>query len=434
MLTSREMASAIIIAGLVLVVIIVPKFRRHMAPSMKAVLKAAFAPRLVWVYVIVVAASAVSTWIAWCVGLWDVTLLKDAVLLTAAVALPMTFRAMSFASGGELAHKLVRDTLTLAAVITVYLDAAPLPLLWETLYQIAAAFLVMVAAFAATKPEWVPAKRFCEAVLLLMGAFLLIWTTVSLMQTPPDWSEFFQSLFFSFWLPISLLPFFYVFGFYAVTDKVRARFRAIKKPFTARLMLAFMIGTRLRLSLLARFGPRYNSVADASGFRDGLQRMREFRSDLARRDLEEAARLGSLSRNSGAAGVDGDGLHIDRREFDVTKKRLDWIWTCQNGQYDRQGGRYWDHLTDWIVDADRHGLPTDHGFVVQVADDAQVWRAWRRTPGGAVLGVGGRERSSRYYFQGDDAPTAWPGAGDAWVDAARASWPPDWNRNDGTRL
>lgn len=99
-----------------------------------------------------------------------------------------------------------------------------------------------------------------------MGVFLIIWTTTSIASSPPDWTEFFQSLLFNFWVPLSLLPFFYVFGFYGVTETVRARFRALSKPFTPRSMFAFMIGTRLRLSLLARFSGGYNNVADAGSF------------------------------------------------------------------------------------------------------------------------------------------------------------------------
>jgi len=196
-----------------------------------------------------------------------------------------------------------------------------------------------------------------------------------------------------------------------------------------------MMGSRLRLSLLARLTGRYNAIAEATGFRDGLVKMGQFRADLARRDAEETERLRQLSAGAGATGVDDDGLHLDRREFEVTKKRLDWIWTCQNGQYERQGGRYRDHLTDSIVDAEKHGLPVDHGFIAETSEDGQTWRSWRRTPGGAVLAVGGRERRSMFYFQGDEPPDTWPARGvGGWRDAAREEWPPDWNRNDGTRL
>ena len=435
MLTSREIASLILIGTAVVVVFTVPKFRAHMAPSIRAVMRAAFVPRLVWLYGVVVIMSVASTAVAWLIGLWDPSLLKDAVIMGATVVFPMTFRSLSFKSGGELTHKLVRDTLALAALLTVYLDAAPLPLGWEIVYQLLAIFFITMQAFTSTKPEFAPAKKVFNVLVFLLGAFLLTWTTASLIQTPPDWSEFFQSLFFGFWLPLSLLPFFYLFGYFAVTEKTLARFRAFRKPLSSKITAAVMIGSRLRLSLLTRLSGRYSAVGEATGFRDGLIKMGQFRADLNRRDAEEAERLRQLSVGAGTTGVDDDGLHRDRREFEVTKKRLDWIWTCQNGQYDRQGGRYWDHLTDLIVDAEKHGLPAAHGFVVETSDDGQTWRSWRRTPGGAVLAVGGRERRSMFYFQDDKPPDTWPSEGvGGWRDAAREEWPPDWNRNDGTRL
>lgn len=435
MLTSRELTTAIIIVATITVVFGVPKFRAHMAPSLRTAVRAAFAPCLLWLYLVVVLVAAGSTVLAWVVGLWDLNLLKDTVILTLTVVFPMTFRSLSFKSGGELAHKLLRDTLALTALLTIYLDAAPLPLGWEIVYQLTVIFLAMLQAFAATNPEHEPAKRFCDGLLFALGIFLLVWTSVSLIQTPPDWSELFQSLFSGFWLPLTLLPFFYVFGFYAVTETALARFRSIKKPLSRRVALAVMVGTRLRLSLIARFNGRYNDVGDATGFRDALSRMSSFRKDLARRDAEESNRLRGLTDNVGADGVDDSGCHLDRREFDVTKKQLDWIWTCQNGQYERQGERYWDHLTNWIVDADKHGLPKDHGFVVETTDEGQTFRAWRRIPGGAVLAVGGRERRSMFYYQGESPPVSWPSAGtEGWRDATQEEWPPDWNHNDGTRL
>jgi hypothetical protein len=434
LLTTRESASLILAGALILVLIIVPKLRRQIAPPARALLQAAFSRPLPVLYALVLAVSFASTALAWRVGIWEWDLAKHSVIITATVVLPMTLRSFTFKSGGQLARHVVRDTVGLTALLTFYLNTTPLSLVGELILQPCTTALVVLQAVARTDPKFLPAKRLCDVLLFTIGAFLLVWSTVTLFSSSPDWRWLSKSLLFTFWLPLSLLPFFYAFGFYALTGKVHARFRAIRKPPTLRLMLAFMVGTRLRMSLLASFTGRYNDVAHASGFRDGLRRMSKFRMDIARREREEAQRISALNQNAGRPGVDDDGHHVDRREFDVTKTQLDWIWACQNGQWERQGGRYWDHLTDTIVDAEKHGLPLDHGFRVEVADDSQVWRAWRRTPGGTVLGVGGREHRSMFYFQGPTQPTDWPGDSDEWVDAAREPWPPDWDMDDRTRV
>jgi hypothetical protein len=433
-LTTREAASLILISLLVVTVLAIPSWRRGMSPHLRSLGRAAFAPRMLVAYGVVAIVSSASTALAWWLGLWDSSMVKEAAIITATVVLPMTFRSFSFSSGGGLARHLIRETLGLSTLLVFYLDAKPLPLFPEIGMQVVTTILVILQAAARTQEGFPPIKRFADVMLFLIGAGLLLWSSVSLFASPTNWWDLLRSLLFSFWLPLTLLPFFYAFGFYAVAEDVRARFRAIRRPFRTSLLLAFIIGTRLRLSLLASFTGRYNSVSEASGFRDGLRRMRAFRQDLQQRQDNERSRVASLEDKAGQSGCDPEGRHLDRREFDATKNGLDRIWGVQNGQWDRLGGRYWNDLLDAIIDAERLGLPKQHGITVQIAERGQVWRAWRRTPGGAVLGVGGREHRSKYYFQGEREPTGWPGSSDEWRDTAREAWPPDWDVDDGSRL
>jgi hypothetical protein len=433
-LTTREAASLILISLLVVTVIALPPWRRNMSPPLRSFLRAAVAPCLLVVYGVVLIVCAASTALAWWVGLWDSGMVKDTVIISATVVLPMTFRSFGFSSGGGLIRRLIRDTLGLSTLLAFYLDARPLPLLAEIALQVVTTFLVMLQVVARTRDDAAPVRRLIAVMLFCVGAGLLLWSSLALFSSSTDWWELLRSLLFSFWLPLTLIPFFYAFGFYAVAEQVQSRFQAIRRPFRPRLFAAFIIGTRLRLSLLASFTGRYNSVSEATGFRDGLRRMRAFRQDLRQRQDDERSRVANLQARAGQSGCDPEGCHLDRREFDATKKGLDWIWGVQNGQWERLGGRYWDDLLDAIIDAERRGLPKQHGITVEIAERGQVWRAWRRTPGGAVLGVGGREHRSKYYFQGEREPTGWPGSSDEWCDSAREAWPPDWDVDDSSRL
>jgi hypothetical protein len=159
--------------------------------------------------------------------------------------------------------------------------------------------------------------------------------------------------------------------------------------------------------------------------------MSDFRDDVERRDSQRADKLATLEANIGVDGVDEQGARLDRQEFKVTKDRLEWIWTTQIGRYSKNGDRYWDNLTDTMVDPLRYGLPIDHGFVTQITPDGQRWRSWRRTPSGWVLGIGGSDVGSQYVFEGPTVPTTWPGQSTEWVNTAIDPWPPDWRKYDG---
>lgn len=323
MLTTREAASLLIIGFAVVIFIAIPNLRRSLTPHLGSLLKAVLAPKLLLVYFIVVAMTSASTGLALYVGLWDWILLKDAIVLTGAVALPMTFWSMSAKSGGELFWRVARGTLGLTTLLVFYLDTAPMPLVGELFFQAIATVLIMLQAAGQAKAEFLPAKKLCDFLLGAMGVFLIFWSTLSVINSPPDWAEVLQSLLFSFWLPLTLLPFFYVFGFSAVVEVVLTRFKVPQGALTVRRILAVMVGSRLRLSIIQQLNGRYRNVAQGSSFWEGLQRMKDFRTDLKRREVEESQRILSLEQNSGKLGLDSNGRHLDRREFDGTKKQLE---------------------------------------------------------------------------------------------------------------
>lgn len=435
MLTSRELATVIIVIAVLTLALALPSSRKSLLTSLQSLIKSALHPKLLSSYLAIFLTSAISTAIAWRIGLWDSSLLKEAILLTLTVTLPMTFRSMNAKSGGSLVRRITRETISLAALIAFYIDTVPLPLGWEIIYQLTAIVLVMIQAVGERYPRHSRFGACSTLILICMGLSLLAWTTISMLRTPPNWHSFFQSLLFSFWLPITMLPFFYLFSIFALAGQVFARFRAIKRPPSIQLRIAVLIGARFRLGLLSRLNGRYNHVSNATGFRDGLVKMQQFRADLKCRSADEAARLRELSDYAGISGVGESGRHFDRREFGVTKECLEWIWVVQNGQYNIQGGRYWDHMTDSILDLAEHDLPAKHGFFVEVTNSGQVWRAWRRTPGGAVLAIGGRQPRTKFYYQGENPPATWPGSDTGeWFNAEHESGPPDWSYNDNTRV
>ncbi|GMA26798.1 hypothetical protein [Arenivirga flava] len=292
--------------------------------------------------------------------------------------------------------------------------------------------LVLVAASVAVARQGKDSgSNWATKGLALIGASLFIWTSVSFVTQPPDWADVMQSLFYGFWLPLSLFPFFYWFGYSVVLQEVTTRISIRGTKLTRRNVTGLALGSQGRLSILQRYRPRHDEFARDGTLRGSLLGMREVRADIRKTAQAEADRLAALERNVGRNERDADGRHLDRREFRETKEQLEWLWVLQNGQYERRGSQYWDDVPDVLIDAAAHGLPANHGVHIETADAFKVWRAWRITPGGGVLGIGGSEHRSKFVFQGDAPPTSWPGEGEEWsAGFIRKRWPPDWKQSD----
>ncbi|TCU86064.1 hypothetical protein EDF48_103369 [Curtobacterium sp. PhB191] len=438
MLTTREIASLILLGAALIALLSWPSTRSALREGSGSIVRA-----LHWK--LVVSFLALLCWIAVClrlgslVALWDLSLLKDSIIITLTFAIPMMFRIPKAETGGAIVRRLALDALGFVALFEFYVNVEPLSLVGELLLQVVATALVMLNSVAATRREWASVRKVTGGLLSVIGVGLVLWTTAAIIRDRDalDWVGLFRSFLLGVWLPALLLPFFYGAAFLMVAETVSVRLRLVSSAtrLPIRVHIAVLLGLRMRVKLASRFIGRYNQVATSRSFREASSFMRTFRREVHEQDEAERQRLATLEANTGLAGVDANGAQLDRREFHETKERLRWVSVCEMGRYEGNDDRYWsdaDGLTDTIVDALKHGLPAEHGITVQTAPDAQRWRAWRVLPSGWVLAIGGSGWRSEWVYAGPNAPGSWPGGDDRqWVDAMTApELPPDWGRSD----
>lgn len=437
MLTNRELASLILLGAFIVVVLAVPKMRRSVGPAALNVLKIA-----------VTSGSLLTIWglfLLWCtgwvtlaalVGAWNFGLLKDTLLIVFTVGFPLLFRTVNAKSGTAIMRQIGGETVALSAFLLFYLNLEPLPLWAELIFQPAVTFLVLLR-FAADRRSDGKLLQGCLGVLIAVASLgLIVWTTVQFIvhAGTRDWVGTFLELALSLWLPVVMFPFFYVASFYAATQKITRRLRRIyKPPALRRVTLAVVLGLHFRLKWARAFLPPYEKpILRAKTFREAVRLMRDFRSDIKRRESLEADRLANLEALAGKPGADESDGQLDRREFEGTKRALEFIDVAQGLRYERLGNCYWDDLTELVLQpVDRYGLPSDHGVHVETTPDGQKWRAWRQMPSGWHLGIGGRDgEPGHFLYTGPGQPTNWPGD-PGWADAARdLELPEDWTRND----
>jgi hypothetical protein len=364
-------------------------------------------------------------------------LLKDTIIILFGAGFPLLFSSIRAKSGVEIIGHIRRETLTLSTFFLFYLNMESLPLWGELISQPVVVLLSVMTAFA-QRDEKAQRVVGCFSIpLLLIGLGLIAWTTVQTVTNwdELDWLELLAQLAISVWLPFAMFPYLYVVAFYVATETILKRLLWTNKEMPFRARLGVLVGLRGSVRWAKELTGRYNHVARARSFSAALSEMRDFRNDVTRREKSEADRLADLEGFSGQAGVDATGAQLDRREFDGTKRALQFIHTAQGLRYERRGETFWDDLTDMVVSpVSKWDLPVRHGIVVQTTSDKKNWRAWRRLPSGWVLGIGAAGRFGEYRYAGAEPPTTWPGASDDWIDSATALGPVDWDRNDGSRL
>lgn len=437
MLNNRELASVILIAVLIVLSLAIPKWRNTVVPALRTVAGSFFQGAILRILGLFVVWVGLWVWLAWLLGAWQSELLKDTIIILFGVGFPLLFSSIRAKSGVEIIAHIRRETLTLSTLFLFYLNLESLPLWGELIAQPAIVLLSVMTAFAQRDEKGRRVVGCFSIPLLLIGIALIAWTTVHTLNNwdKLDWPELLAQLALSVWLPFAMFPYLYAVAFYAATEVILKRLLWTNKGMPLRARLGVLVGLHGSVRWAKELTGRYHHVARAKSFRGALSEMRDFRDDVTRRENRESDRLADLQGFAGQPGVDGTGAQLDRREFDGSKRVLQFIHTAQALRYERLGEKFWDDLTDVVVSpVAKWDLPAQHGIVVETTDDKRKWRAWRRLPSGRVLGIGATGRFGEYRYAGAEPPTTWPGESDDWIDSAVALGPVDWERDDGSRL
>lgn len=434
-LTNRELASIILIGFAVLLAVIIPKFRHHLAPELKNVLKHLF----VWPVQIPLCFyflyAAILVYLGWYVGVWDLSLIKDTVIIIIFVGIPMLFSAADYGRGTALFRDTLRGALGAAALIGFYINLESLPLMAELALQPVILLLSLLTAFAAHKKEHRLVKIFVDVLLSLVGVVLLVYVTAYLAKSwSPDYGgSVLSSLGLSIVLPLLLLPFIHVFAFVARSEtliRVLPNFNSRKLPLN--LYIAFIWGLHLRIKLANDFhGLWLQSIAEVQSIEDVQGVMRSFRKAVRLRNskLREYRRI--VRTKTGIKGSDKQGAQLDRREYYETKEILDNLHSQQLALYRNYGKTYKDNPI-LIISPVSSKEPVFDLYHVTVRRDGKTWMAWRQTPNGWHLGIGGTAKTEeKWVYTGPRPPTTFPSLKvEGWHNTAKGPSPPDWTKND----
>jgi hypothetical protein len=363
-------------------------------------------------------------WLGWQLNLWNPKLVGESIFWAGASGFALLALAVTEAGKADnfFRNKTI-EIVKFTALFIGFLNLKSLSLIGEIVMQSIVTFLVLVRVVAGHNEEHRSLRKPLDTAISLVTLGLLAYTVYWLVHDWPriDKGQEVRKLLMPIWLTVGAFPFVFVFTLMADYGRVFSFMKATTglDRTSLRARIGVMLALRTRLLDIHAFAARYAQQAGrARSIRGGMEAVRDFREDRAKKAAAEQARLDRLEMFAGATGIDETRRQLDQREFDATRKALDWLATCQMGWYRNHGARYRADLLEKFDDFQRQGLPGEHGIVMKVRKDGQAWYAYRRTVTGWVLGIGARTAPpDQWFYDGPEPPASYPRAGHGWGDA-----------------
>jgi hypothetical protein len=183
---------------------------------------------------------------------------------------------------------------------------------------------------------------------------------------------------------------------------------------TRRALAAVASVLKLRVRDIAALNAYWGTrVAEAASFEAARVVTAEFCQSLRDKELDQRRREERLRVYAGVFGNDEEGRQLDQREFDQTRRALQWLATVQMGCYHNHS-RYQPEALDRANLSD-FGLPAEHGVRMKIRSDGRAWYAWRPTPSGWCFAIGAiAPPPDQWLGDGPEPPHGFPGHDPWW--------------------
>ncbi|WP_109471999.1 hypothetical protein [Ornithinimicrobium cavernae] len=361
---------------------------------------------------------------AYRLGVWDFNLFTPTLTwyLTSAVVLYLN-STRSMSEKGYF-PRIARETIGIPAFITFLMNAWPFHFIVELLLQGLLIVLMPMQFLAHNRKEYrdTPARTLLDALVAVVGIVFMVRAVIWLVSNWGDevLSQFLAGVATPAVLTFILLPFLYMFALIAAYERAftTMSFRVQPGASTWRGKVALVLKNRLSVQRVDKRARRvWREIALASTLREAFRAYEAgARADdeLEKREREAQERL---RRYAGVDGFDDEGRRLDQRQFQATRRALEFLAACQMGHYRNRGGRYPSDILEILGDEPfkGQGLPGTADVVLKVDRRGQRWWAWRRTVSGWYFGIGAAAPPpDQWVYDGASPPAGPPGEFSGW--------------------
>ena len=378
-----------------------------------------------WVIAIVSWLIAV-VYLASRIGLWDIDMIAATVWWSLAPGTVLVYDAVTSTNDMKFFARRLKNLLSATVIVEALVTLVEMPLLFELfLVPISFALVVIITLSENKKYSTRTMGSFAKYIALAIGTGLLafnVWSWIS-GRVSISSSELVRGVILPIYLTIMFIPILY---YLTICSRWELLYKKIKDltsvgPYIRRLRKRLvLILIVIRVSGLHLKSSRFLTmplVLDrifASDQPNEVRKNIQYELEKVRREKTRQRELvEQLEKYAGVTGVDKYGRQLDRREFNKTCEKLEFLHLCHVGRWNDYK-HYIVGLKDLIIVETLDSFPSD-SFHEAFFDNADSWFIWRRTITGWVFAIGADgPPPSCWYYDGPDPPSGPPREGSNW--------------------
>lgn len=217
---SREQALIVWI----LVIIIWSFSSDKIRPNTISVLKAFFAPKVIWVLVACWIYTAFILLIANNIGWWNQSMLKDSIIWMLMTVIILIMKVVSKGSKTSSLWEIFKDVVQPIVIAEFIINLSPFGFFWELLLLPLITFIYLLILFGQRNPEHTIVVNFFNFVLACWGLYIIIWSIYQIVINFNSIDKHQEGLnfFHPIWITIAFLPCLYGIMLYSRYDDNRA--------------------------------------------------------------------------------------------------------------------------------------------------------------------------------------------------------------------
>lgn len=418
--STRELASLTLVFGFMIWILFLDRKEENLKKTLFTIIDSFKNWKILASIFSYLAYLTVAVVVAKCLGLWNLSLLKETLLWTVLVGFPILLNSTGLRKGRKQFKDLMNETFGISALLALYFGLVSFAYYWELLLQFSITFLVIISIVANRDEKTKSAARTFSFLLGILGLVLTVATANVLIRTWPEVATqaTLLEIGLNLWLPFALAPFIYLFVFLMRCEtalKMLSFFNG-KQPVPLRTRVAVVTGFHLSMNFASSFTGKWRKkLADSHTFRGSRGLMKDFRNSIRSEENKAKAAKARLKKYSGVIGVDDAGRQLDRRTFQVVQSSLMKLAYIQMGQHRNQKGHYRDDALEF---ANLEELPSGSDLTLHVSNDKQSWFAHANAQTGWVFAVGGDPSvDTIWQFDGPTPPSTFPSetSADMWA-------------------